>query len=123
MRGLAAVDKAQFCLVFRSETKARDNDAMARLRELIGAGERRANVPETTRQQARLIEGNRGGGIGGSRVVQISAVQEVRELDTQVEAHPLPDSPGTAEVDVLVRVAGVPEIAVVRRRGSELARR
>src|SRR5271155_1398704 len=95
--GLAAADEAQFSSPFRSEGKARDNDAVAWLRQLVGAGESRADVTKATGQQARRVVGNRRGRIRRGRVVQKGTVQEVRELHAKVQAHPFPHAPGPPE--------------------------
>src|ERR1700733_14679014 len=109
-------------LPLRSESKAGNDNSVAWLRELVGAGERRADVSEATGQQARFIDCNRRGRIGGRGVVQISTVEEVRELHAKVEAHPLPDSPGPPQINILVGVPGITEVAVERRRCTELSR-
>src|ERR1700728_1832184 len=98
MQGLAAVDEAQIWLLFLSKTKARNDDAIAWLRELVGAGECCGDVSENTAPQPSLIPGHRGSWIGGRGIVQIRTVEEIGELDAKVEAHPFLESPRAPEI-------------------------
>jgi hypothetical protein len=60
-----------------SEAEARNDDAIARLRELGSTRERGADITEATGQQTLRITGNRNGRVRGSRVVQISPIEDV----------------------------------------------
>src|SRR5688572_11336959 len=57
------------------------------------------------------------------RIIQLNAIERIEEFASHLESRSIPDAEASADAQLLVRPALVPEVVVVRERGAELTGR